>query len=176
MCSLASPNLLTVIITAGTALALGCPHSSEQLLLSPQLTLLSQLLIFLLGGHGLTGQGSLSVVAPAGETMLHSPRLIPSLRRSFFFLDSGDHRDCVIDHLSLPCMWLCLCTRMRLWMAEKHQGRQGWAVLRTPVWASSDSLGRIRRTLSYRQQREVLPRRGGCETSLAIPGNPQRVR
>jgi hypothetical protein len=57
-------------------------------------------------GPLLAGQGSPRTVASAGKLMLHSPRPIPGPQGSSSFLDSCgcDHRDCVIEHLSLPCV------------------------------------------------------------------------
>lgn len=94
------------------------PHCFKQLLLSPKLTPLLQLLIFLLGGRALAGEGSPEDSAPSRQADLpQTPASTPCPQGLLFFLEpcACDNSDCVTEYQSAGCVthkWMCLCVCM----------------------------------------------------------------
>lgn len=104
------------------------PHCFKQLLLFPKLTPLLQLLIFLLGGRGLAGEGSPEDSAPSRQADLpQTPASTPCPQGLLFFLEpcAYDNSDCVTEYQSAGCVthkWMCLCVCLYVCIRERRTG------------------------------------------------------
>lgn len=111
------------------------PPCFKQLLLFPKLTPLLQLLIFLLGGHGLAGEGSLGDSAPRRQADLPKPSApAPCPQGVLFFLafgcgeqrscDCGSEGDsvCIRTRLGLDCEWF-RSTMAGSWLPRRSRKR-----------------------------------------------------
>lgn len=124
-----TPASFTIIISAGTALALGPALTvSSSCCFSPKLTPLLQLLIFLLGGRGLAGEGSPEDSAPSRQADLpQTPASTPCPQGLLFFLEpcAYDNSDCVTEYQSAGCVthkWMCLCVCLYVCIRERRTG------------------------------------------------------